>query len=57
VLFVINEKLYDLEYILNRIFAGWQTKESKFSDDIIERIVIHEMGHAIVGFLCRDHSK
>ena len=52
---IINKT--DLEYILNRIYAGWQTKESKFSDDIIERIVIHEMGHAIVGFLCRDHSK
>lgn len=47
----------DLEYVLNRIYAGWQTKESKFSDDIIERIVIHEMGHAIVGFLSREHSK
>ena len=47
----------DLEFILNRIYAGWQTKENKYSDDIIERIVIHEMGHAIVGFLSRDHSK
>ena len=25
----------DIEYVLNRIYAGWQTKESKFSDDII----------------------
>lgn len=47
----------DLEYILNRIYAGWQTKESKYSDDIIERITIHEMGHAIVGFLSHEHSK
>jgi cell division protease FtsH len=47
----------DLEFILNRIYAGWQTKESKYSDDIIERIVIHEMGHAIVGFLSKEHSK
>jgi cell division protease FtsH len=50
-------KSEDLEYILNRIYAGWQNKESKFSDDIIERIVMHEIGHAIVGFLCDDHSK
>ena len=47
----------DLEYILNRIYAGWQTKESKYSDEIIERITIHEMGHAIVGLLSHEHSK
>ena len=47
----------DIEYVLNRIYAGWQTKESKFSDDIIERIVIHEMGHAMVGFLSQEHSR
>ena len=47
----------DLEFVLNRIYAGWQSKESKYSDDIIERIVVHELGHAIVGFLSRDHSK
>lgn len=50
-------KPHDLEYVLNRIYAGWQNKESKFSDDIIDRIVMHEIGHAIVGFLCHDHSK
>ena len=43
-----------MEYVLNRIYAGWQNKESKFSDDIIERIVMHEIGHAIVGFLSRS---
>lgn len=47
----------DLEYVLNRIYAGWQTKESKFSDDIIERIVMHEIGHAIIGFLSQEHSR
>ncbi len=47
----------DLEYVLNRIYAGWQNKESKFSDDIIDRIVMHEIGHAIVGFLSHDHAK
>ena len=47
----------DLEYILNRIMSGWQSTENKYSDDIIQRIVIHEMGHAIVGFFSNDHSK
>ena len=47
----------DLEYIIGRILAGWQSTESKYSDDIIQRIVIHEMGHAIVGFFCKQHPK
>lgn len=47
----------DLEYIINRILAGWQSTESKYSDDIIQRIVVHEMGHAIVGFFSSNHPK
>lgn len=46
----------DLEYINNRILAGWQDQESKFSEEMIDRIIIHELGHAIVGFLSKDHS-
>ena len=46
----------DLEYITNRIMAGWQATENKYSDDIINRIVVHEMGHAIIGFFSPDHS-
>jgi cell division protease FtsH len=45
----------DLEFIANRIVAGWQANESKFSDDIINRIVIHELGHAIIGFFSPEH--
>jgi cell division protease FtsH len=47
----------DLENILNRIVAGWQSVESKYSDDMINRIVMHELGHAIVGYFCEEHSK
>jgi len=47
----------DLEYIINRILAGWQSTESKYSDDIIRRIAIHEMGHAVVGFFSPNHPK
>jgi cell division protease FtsH len=47
----------DLEFIINRIVAGWQSTENKYSDDIIQRILIHEMGHAIVGFFSPEHSK
>jgi cell division protease FtsH len=47
----------DLEYIANRILAGWQSTESKYSDDIIDRIAIHEMGHALVGYFSKAHTK
>jgi cell division protease FtsH len=46
----------DLEYIANRVVAGWQASENKYSDDIINRIIIHEMGHALVGFFSPDHA-
>ena len=46
----------DLEEINNRILAGWQDSESKFSEQIIDRIIVHELGHAIVGFLSKDHA-
>ena len=47
----------DLEYIANRILAGWQAKESQFTDDMIDRIAIHEMGHAIVGMFAKEYPK
>ena len=46
----------DLEYIANRIIAGWQSTENKYSDDIINRIIIHELGHALIGFFSKDHA-
>ena len=45
----------DLEFIANRIIAGWQATENKYSDDIINRIVIHELGHAIMGIFSPEH--
>lgn len=47
----------DLDFITNRILSGWTETKNKFSESIIERIVIHEMGHAIVGLFCKEHSK
>ena len=47
----------DIDGIINKIMVGWQPTEHQFSTDIIERICIHEMGHAIVGFLSKHHSK
>jgi len=46
----------DLDIVLNKILVGWQPTEHAFSTNIIDHIAIHEMGHAIVGLLCKHHS-
>jgi cell division protease FtsH len=46
----------DLDVVLNKILVGWQPTEHAFTSNIIDHIAIHEMGHAIVGILCKHHS-
>jgi ATP-dependent metalloprotease FtsH len=47
----------DIDLVMNKMIAGWQPNDHEFTLDIIDHIAIHEMGHAIVGFLSRYHSK
>jgi len=47
----------DVDNVFNKIIAGWQPDEQEYTNDTIERISVHEMGHAIVGLLCKHHSK
>ena len=47
----------DIEMVMNRIIAGWQPVEHQFTTNMLEQIAIHEMGHAIVGILSKQHSK
>ena len=47
----------DIDLVINKIMVGWQPNEHQFSSDLIERISIHEMGHAIVGLNTKHHSK
>jgi len=47
----------DIDSIMNNMMVGWQPTEHQFTSDIIDRIAIHEMGHAIIGFLSKHHSK
>ena len=47
----------DIETVMNRIMVGWQPTEHKFTDNMLEQIAVHEMGHAIVGLLAKHHSK
>jgi len=49
--------MQDIESVMNRFIAGWQPNEHPFSDSILEKIAIHEMGHAIVGLLSKHHAK
>ena len=37
--------------------VGWQPTEHNFTNNIINRISVHEMGHAIVGMLSPNHAK
>jgi len=46
----------DMDTVLNKILVGWQPTEHAFTDDIIDHIAIHEMGHTIVGLLCKHHA-
>ena len=47
----------DLEQMLGRVYGGYQPVENAFSDEMIHRISIHEMGHAIVGLMSPNHVK
>jgi len=46
----------DLELVLNKMMVGWQPNEHEFTDSIIDHIAIHELGHAVVGLLCKHHA-
>jgi len=48
---------YDIDNVMNRIVAGWQPTEHNITNNMLEQIAIHEMGHAIVGLLAKQHSK
>ena len=47
----------DLDIVFNKMLAGWQPSEHTFTNDIIDHIAIHELGHTVVGLICKHHSK
>jgi cell division protease FtsH len=47
----------DLDVVYNKVLVGWQPSEHIFTSEMLDKICVHEMGHAIVGLLARNHSK
>jgi cell division protease FtsH len=47
----------DIEMGMNKMIGGWQPTEQPFTEDLVQRIAIHEMGHVVVGLLAKHHSK
>ena len=47
----------DLDVVFNKMIAGWQPTEHTFTQEMIDQIAIHELGHAIVGMLSKHHGK
>ena len=47
----------DIEVSLSRMLVGYQPNAHEFSENIIDHIAIHELGHAVVGLLAKHHAK
>uniref|UniRef100_A0A6C0AS07 AAA+ ATPase domain-containing protein n=1 Tax=viral metagenome TaxID=1070528 RepID=A0A6C0AS07_9ZZZZ len=47
----------DLDVVYNKVLVGWQPSDHIFTDEMLDKITVHEMGHAIVGLLAKNHSK
>ena len=47
----------DIDFILNKMIGGWQPFEHQISNNLIDRIAVHEMGHVVMGMLSNYHSK
>jgi len=48
--------MQDIENIYTSTIAGYQITKNLFSKQILHQIAIHEMGHAISGFLLPKHT-
>ena len=47
----------DLEVVMGKSLVGWKATENIFSSQMIKRIAVHELGHAMAGLLLKDHSR
>ena len=61
-LFAIRHKrdyfnIDDINFIYDKTLTGWNPIPHTFTDNMLDRIAVHEMGHAIIGYLTQYHSK
>ena len=49
--------LTDVNAIISRGVGGYQDSENVYSDQMLKRIAVHEVGHGISGLLQKDHPK
>ena len=47
----------DVDIVVNKQMVGWQPTEHEFTDELLEKIAVHEMGHAILGMISLSHPK
>jgi len=47
----------DIDITMNKMIAGWQPNDHQLTKPLIDQIAIHELGHAVVGMVCKHHSK
>jgi len=47
----------DIDIVYNKVLVGWQPSDHIFTSEMLDKICIHEMGHAVVGLTARNHSK
>jgi cell division protease FtsH len=45
----------DIENSYNSVLGGSQSEAHVISDDMLERICVHEIGHSLVGIFCKNH--
>jgi len=46
----------DINTVLDKMMVGWQPNKHEFSEDGLQRISIHELGHAVVGIVSKNHA-
>jgi cell division protease FtsH len=47
----------DIDLMYDRMVAGWQSTQHELSDNIVEQICVHEIGHVLVGLFSLKHPK
>ena len=47
----------DIDSVMDRMIAGWQPMDHELSDNIVDHIAVHEMGHGLLSLYTKNHNK